>query len=152
MIVALVVIFEILGILSAIHSIMSTRTPQGAIAWAVSLITLPYVSVPAYWVFGRDKFRGYILARQHELELIDDNIRQANEQIIPVTELDDRRSGVIAGAEKMARIPLTSGNKVNLLVDGDATFASIFDGIDSAKEYVLVQFYAVAAGAGLIAR
>ena len=143
MIVVLVVIFEILGILSAIHAIMSTRTPQGAIAWAVSLITLPYVSVPAYWVFGRDKFRGYILARQHELELIDDNIRQANEQIIPVTELDDRRSGVIAGAEKMARIPLTSGNKVNLLVDGDATFASIFDGIDSAKEYVLVQFYIV---------
>jgi len=32
MIVTLVVIFEILGILSAIHSIMSTRTPQGAIA------------------------------------------------------------------------------------------------------------------------
>jgi cardiolipin synthase len=143
MIVALVVIFEILGILSAIHAIMSTRTPQGAIAWAVSLITLPYVSVPAYWVFGRDKFRGYILARQHELELIDDNIRQANEQIIPVTALDDRRSGVIAGAEEIARIPLTSGNKVNLLVDGDATFASIFDGIDSAKEYVLVQFYIV---------
>ena len=143
MIVALVVIFEILGILSAIHAIMSTRTPQGAIAWAVSLITLPYVSVPAYWVFGRDKFRGYILARQHELKLIDDNIRQANEQIIPVTALDDRRSGVIAGAEEIARIPLTSGNKVNLLVDGDATFASIFDGIDTAKEYVLVQFYIV---------
>ena len=143
MIVALVVVFEILGILSAIHAIMSTRTPQGAIAWAVSLITLPYVSVPAYWVFGRDKFRGYILARQHELELIDDNIRQANEQIIPVTALDDRRSGVIAGAEEIARIPLTSGNKVNLLVDGDATFASIFDGIDTAKEYVLVQFYIV---------
>ena len=69
MIVATVVIFEILGILSAIHSIMSTRTPQGTIAWAVSLIALPYVSVPAYWVFGRDKFRGYVLTRQNELEL-----------------------------------------------------------------------------------
>ena len=68
MIVALVVVFEILGILSAVHAIMSSRTPQGSIAWAVSLVALPYVSVPAYWVFGRDKFRGYVLARQNELE------------------------------------------------------------------------------------
>ncbi len=143
MIVALVVVFEILGVLSAIHAIMSSRTPQGSIAWAVSLVTLPYVSVPAYWVFGRNKFRGYVLARQHELDLIDDVIRQANDQITGVAALDDRRSAAITGAEKMARVPLTSGNNVTLLVDGDATFASIFDGIDAAEEYVLVQFYIV---------
>ncbi len=143
MIVALVVVFEILGVLSAIHAIMSARTPQGSIAWAVSLITLPYVSVPAYWVFGRNKFRGYVLARQHELELIDDVIRQANDQITGVAALDDWRSAAITGAEKMARVPLTSGNNVTLLVDGDATFASIFEGIDAAEEYVLVQFYIV---------
>ncbi len=143
MIVALVVVFEILGLLSAVHAIMSSRTPQGSIAWAVSLITLPYVSVPAYWVFGRNKFRGYVLARQHELELIDDVIRQANDQITDVAARDDWRSAAITGAEKMARIPLTSGNNVTLLVDGDATFASIFDGIDAAEGYILVQFYIV---------
>ena len=75
MIVALVIVFEILGILSAVHAIMSSRTPQGSIAWAVSLVTLPYVAVPAYWVFGRDKFKGYVLARQSELELLHDIIR-----------------------------------------------------------------------------
>ncbi len=143
MIVALVLIFQVLGLLSAVHSIMSTRTPQGSIAWAVSLIALPYVAVPAYWVFGRDKFKGYVLARQHELEAIDNVIRQANEQITPVTALDDRRSGAIRGAEKMARVPLTGGNNVNLLIDGDATFTSIFDGIDAAEDYVLIQFYIV---------
>ncbi len=97
MIVALVLIFQVLGLLSAVHSIMSTRTPQGSIAWAVSLIALPYVAVPAYWVFGRDKFKGYVLARQHELELIDDVIRQANDQITGVAALDDWRSGAIRG-------------------------------------------------------
>ncbi len=142
-IVALVIVFEILGILSAVHAIMSSRTPQGSIAWAVSLVTLPYVAVPAYWVFGRDKFKGYVLARQSELELLDDIIRQANDQITNIAVADERRSAALTGAEKMARIPLTGGNSVTLLVDGDATFASIFDGIDAAKEYVLVQFYIV---------
>ena len=142
-IVALVVVFEILGILSAVHAIMSSRTPQGSIAWAVSLVTLPFVSVPAYWVFGRDKFQGYVLARQSQLELLDDVIRQANDQITNLAALDERGSAALTGAEKMARIPLTGGNNVTLLVDGDATFASIFDGIEAAKEYVLVQFYIV---------
>jgi cardiolipin synthase len=52
-IVTLVLIFEVVGILSAVHAVMSARTPQGSIAWAVSLVSLPYISVPAYWVFGR---------------------------------------------------------------------------------------------------
>ena len=70
MIVILVIVFEVLGILSAVHAVMSVRPPQGSIAWAVSLVTFPYVSVPAYWVLGRNKFRGYVLTRQNELDLI----------------------------------------------------------------------------------
>ena len=68
MIAIVVVVFEVLGILSAIHAVMSVRTPQGAIAWSVSLVTFPYVSVPAYWILGRNKFQGYVLARQKELD------------------------------------------------------------------------------------
>jgi len=143
MIVALVLIFQVLGLLSAVHSIMSTRTPQGSIAWAVSLVTFPYIAVPAYWVFGRDKFQGYVLARQHELETLDDIIRQANDQITTVADLDDRSRAAIKGAEQMARVPVTGGNHVDLLVDGEATFESIFAGIDAAEDYILVQFYIV---------
>jgi cardiolipin synthase len=143
MIVALVVVFQILGLLSAVHAIMSSRTPQGSIAWTVSLITFPYVSVPAYWVFGRNKFRGYTLARQHELEAIDALIRQAKQQVEAIRVPDSLPGGPISGAEKMARIPLTGGNKVELLIDGQETFASIFEGIESAKDYILVQFYIV---------
>jgi len=37
----------------------------------------------------------------------------------------------------------TRGNDAELLVDGDATFKSIFEGIEQAKEYVLVEFYII---------
>ena len=58
------------GILTALHAVMSTRTAQGAIAWSISLITFPFVAVPAYWVFGRNKFLGYIRARQWQLDAL----------------------------------------------------------------------------------
>ena len=35
------------------------------------------------------------------------------------------------------------GNTAELLIDGEATFASLFAGIDAAERYVLVQFYIV---------
>ena len=143
LIVVLVVVFQLLGVFSAVHAIMSTRTPQGSIAWAVSLVAIPYVSVPAYWIFGRNKFKGYVLARQNELQQVNGFIQQANKQIDAVVPDGEWKGGAVIGVEKMARIPLTGGNSVKLLVDGDDTFSSIFAGIESASEYVLVQFYIV---------
>ncbi len=58
------VTFHTLGLLSSIDAVMSTRTSQGAIAWAIALNTFPYVAVPAYWVLGRSKFKGYVTARR----------------------------------------------------------------------------------------
>jgi cardiolipin synthase len=62
-------ILHLLGLVSAVKAIMESRTPQGAIAWALGLITFPYVAVPAYWVFGRSKFKGFVkLLREDRAE------------------------------------------------------------------------------------
>jgi cardiolipin synthase A/B len=49
----------ILGIINAAHAIMYVRSSRGAIAWSMALITLPWISIPLYWVFGRNRFQGY---------------------------------------------------------------------------------------------
>jgi cardiolipin synthase A/B len=142
-----VLLAHVLGALTSIHAIMATRTAQGAIGWAISLNTLPYVSVPAYWVLGRSKFNGYVEARQvHE---------QALRKEDPDLFADDRYRDFVAGnvdpisasgynvLTRLAGRPFTRANEVELLVDGEATFASIFAGIERARQYVLVQFYIV---------
>ncbi len=48
---AAVALIHTLGVLSAVHAVASVRTPQGAIAWAVSLVTFPYVALPLYWIW-----------------------------------------------------------------------------------------------------
>src|SRR3990167_6001832 len=62
-----VTLVELLALISALHAIMTSRTSQGAIAWAISLVTLPlaFLALPAYWVFGRSRFEGYVKARRH---------------------------------------------------------------------------------------
>ncbi len=72
MVALIVVIFQVLGFISSINAVMSARTSQGTIAWVVSLNTFPYLAVPAYWIFGRSQFQGYVTAHQEDhLGLLD---------------------------------------------------------------------------------
>jgi cardiolipin synthase len=143
MIVALVGLFHVMGFTSSIHAVMSTRTSQGAIAWAVSLNTFPYLAVPAYWVLGRSKFEGYVVARRGADDRNDRIERGVIETVAPFRVPEADRAEAVSAAEGLAQMPILRGNSVDLLVDGDATFKSIFQGIDEAKAYVLVQFYIV---------
>ena len=143
MIVALVVLFHLMGLLSSIHAIMTTRTEQGAIAWAVSLNTFPYVAVPAYWVLGRSRFEGYVTARRGEMGEIAGLTAGARTAVRDFALSPDEVSPASRAAERLAGIPILRGNALDLLVDGDATFASILAGIDAAQDYILFQFFIV---------
>ncbi len=133
--------FEIAGILSAISAVMTTRTSQGAIAWSVSLITFPFLAVPLYWVFGRNKFHGYVLARQEQLEIVNSALAETTTELRRHARDMGVDEGRLRSAERLARVPASANNKMELLIDGHETFASIFAGIDAAEHYILVQFY-----------
>lgn len=136
-----VFLIHLIGMLSAVLALMSSRTSQGAVAWIISLVTFPYAAVPAYWVFGRPRFYGYVSARGER----DTALRRVLARFRPLVEpyLADSRLGNVRAVEALAMMPMTSGNRSELLVDGKATFDSIFAGIDAAESYVLVQFFIV---------
>ena len=143
MIALIVVVSHILGLVSSIHAVMTARTEQGAIAWAVSLNTFPYVAVPAYWVLGRSRFQGYVSARHGDLAQIEDLEKAATEDALQFVLPSEEISSAAQAAVRLAGLPFLRGNSVELLVDGDATFASILEGIDAAEKYVLFQFFIV---------
>jgi cardiolipin synthase len=134
-----------LGVLSAIHAVASVRTPQGAIAWAVSLVTFPYLALPLYWIFGRDRFFGYVDALREATPAGGDrwgaDLLQELGQV--QAALPAGRAADLEVLATLGGTPFTGGNALQLLVDGDATFTAIFDAIESAERYCLVQFFIV---------
>jgi len=131
------------GALTSVRAIMEVRTAQGAIAWAVSLNTVPYVSVPAYWIFGRTKFQGYVVARRKDLAHTSPTHQQYLMSLTNGGLLATPTLGHSRAVEKIARMRFTTGNDAELLMDGEATFKSIFAGIEQATNYVLVEFYII---------
>jgi len=136
-------VFHAAGVLSAVNALFSARSSQGAIAWVMSMITFPYVAVPLYWVFGRDRFVGYVKARRQgssELESLRNELERNRADLSPY---GSEAAGPFAVIEKLADMPFTAGNAVNLLVNGQATFDAIFAEIEKARDYVLVQFFII---------
>ncbi len=132
---------HLLGVFTSFHALMGTRTPQGSIAWIVSLNTVPIISVPAYWVFGRDRFHGYITLRQMIESSHAPEETELKNNVFPYVQQSEHSS--LRAAEKLSKLPFFNSNAVKLLINGQQTFSSIFEGIDQAKDYILVQFYIV---------
>jgi cardiolipin synthase len=135
--------FHLLGALTSIHAILGVRTSQGAIAWVVSLNTFPYVAVPAYWILGRSNFEGYIVLRRKVEAEMSDAERQVARDLLAMRPAPESEPASATLLEKLAKLPATRGNHTELLIDGEATFRAIFESIEQAREYVLVQFFII---------
>ncbi|MGE0623890.1 MAG: cardiolipin synthase [Pseudomonadales bacterium] len=137
-------ILELTAIVAAVHAVMNVRTAQGAVAWLLALVTMPFIALPLYAVFGRRRFLGYVAARRAGDAAIERSAGAlAGEAEESFRAELDARSRRYLGFEKIAGAPFLRGNDVALLVDGEATFDAIFDAIGGAAGYVLVQFYIV---------
>jgi cardiolipin synthase len=134
----------VLGIASAFSAILTARTPQGSIAWALALVGFPYVAVPLYWIFGRRRFHGYVeqmranrKAHLHEIEQVSDEVCAHRVALPP----DRKRE--LGSLEKLVQFPFTSGNSIRVLIDGREAFDAMFAAIAAAREYVFAQFFIV---------
>ncbi|NMA96847.1 MAG: cardiolipin synthase [Phyllobacteriaceae bacterium] len=137
-IVALIVgAIYLLAAVCAVREILNSRTSQGSIAWVISLALLPFPTAFIYLVFGWKLFDDYATDRIKNGRA--DRPLRAKDLAFVDRETDAKWPVQVAVSE----LPFLNGNDVELLIDGKATFDSIFAGIDAAERYLLVQFYIV---------
>ena len=143
MFTALSVVFFIclegVAIYFAYHAVVNSRTPQGSVAWVVFLIAVPYLAILSYLFLGHKRFKGYVVARQKSVRVMDGMANSKRE--FPPNEDPQERGYEIF--EALAAAPVLSGNAIELLIDGQETFEAIFSAIEKAQSYVLVQFYII---------
>ncbi len=104
------------ALITAIDALMTNRTAQGAIAWAVSLITLPMAALPLYLIFGRSRFNGYVAARRsnnRDLKSIMDRLA-AFGPTFQASMASGRESW--RALEMLALMPFTHSNRATLLI------------------------------------
>jgi cardiolipin synthase len=138
------ILVQCLGVLNAAHAIMNVRLPQSALAWSLSLVLFPWISMPLYWVLGRRKFKGYETAYREAYREYRAGATAAFQQVL-VHEVPPAEYSTVLYrlAKKLVEIPFTGGNQAYLLRNGDQTYDAIIAAIDAAEQYILFQFYII---------
>ncbi len=136
-------LIEVWAVALAFHAIKKARTSQGAIAWSVALVLLPFVTIPLYLLIGRSKFIGHVdFRRKSGKELAPMTMRFKNsvkDYEVTKSELnpfDDVLS-------ELAHLPWLKGNDSDLLINGHETFNMIFEAMDEAQDYILHQYFII---------
>ena len=139
-------LIHLLGIVAALHALFTVRTAQGAIAWAMPLFFIPYLTLIPYLVFGARSFYAYIKARRQANQEM--HVAMANLNWRPwveeaLTARESESYAALRAMPKLGRMPCLANNEVKLLIDGKATFDAIFAAIENARDVVLVQFFII---------
>ncbi|MBR9985251.1 MAG: PLDc N-terminal domain-containing protein, partial [Desulfosarcina sp.] len=139
------VILHVVGILFIFDVVMNGRTSQGTIAWVMALFFFPYLSVFLYLMFGARRIQSYADAHQSGSTAIHHLGRdlRLDQQVGCLMVRDPPKIDVLSD---IYQLPIMAGNRCSLLINGEATFDSILEGIRSARRHVLIQFFIVRNG------
>ena len=137
----LAALFHLGGAASALHAIWNCRTSASAIAWSLALVLFPYLTLPAYWILGTYRFAGYqraFRAGSLDRKVLADYIKQVGHYAISDPDPVER------GFQRLADFPITRANRVDLLIDGEAMFAALFEEIEKAENYIYLEYFLIA--------
>lgn len=135
------------AVLAAGHAVLYRRDPRAALAWVGLIALVPLLGVVLYYTFGINRIR-----------------RRAQALRPPVAERNDTGAAHVAEAERvraateapqlvsLARLvhsvvqqPLTGGNRVTLLENGDEAYPAMLRVIEHAEHSVALSSYIFAA-------
>ena len=111
--------------------VLQKREPVATLSWLLGLAALPYVGLVVYQLFGPLRIRRHRLRRA-----------RARVQAGEVPTLDD------PDARELARLgmattglPPSTARRVDLLVDGAATYDALLEAVRGARDHVHLEYY-----------
>lgn len=136
-------LLELAGVIAALFAIRYSKTSQGAIGWALSLVFLPFIALPLYWFFGKSKFIGHINFRKQSFKEIKSSLDSFKKSIHPYEVDTNKLMSFERSLQELVFLPWLKGHQSKVLINGDQTFEAIFKAIDNAQDYILMQFFIV---------
>ncbi len=133
---ALAYVVLTLGTLGAVLHLK--REPMSAIAWALTVILLPFLGPGLFFVFGYQNIHRRLMRQKWQ--------RKAYKQL--TTRTDGTSADVPPQCDVLARLghhgdgfPVTGGNAVTLYHDGTTAFDAMLAAIARAEHHVHAQFF-----------
>jgi len=136
-----------LSITTAGHALLNQRTPSSALGWVAVCLMFPFVGPIFYFLFGinRVQTRAKKLEDKRPAPRVNLQDYENASHIVSVThsDLDLPRPllQVARISDVVTNLPLVSGNRVDILHNGEEAYPAMLETIDSAQKSVYLTTY-----------
>ena len=137
----------LLSLTTAGHALLHKRTPSSALGWIAVCLIFPFAGAFLYFLFGinRVETRARKLEGKRSAHPVEDREyrKAAADLSIAASQLDLPRSyaQIARISDKVTRLPLVGGNRVDLLPGGETAYPEMIESIEQAKHYVFLTTY-----------
>lgn len=141
------VIYFIVVVLVCLRIIFDTRTITKTLAYLLLAIFVPFVGILFYLSFGTN----YRKRKIYSKKLITDVITAAKlrEDIFQYSRATFEQSGADVQSNRELAVmllrdsqsPLTAGNEVKLLINGEQKFPEVLQAIQNARHHIHIEYY-----------
>lgn len=127
--------------------LLRRKEPSATIAWLLSLVFLPALGALLFLLFGRDRVR-LPARRKRELDaIVRTQVASARDEssgaYVPIALESPLERALFQVGARLTHQRATSGNAVQVLADGAATYDAIGAAIDAARHHVHAQYYLI---------
>jgi len=142
-------VFAIYIGLIAIVIFLENRNPSKTMAWLLVLTFLPGVGFVLYLFFGQNYRKKKLVNKKENIDFEDvkEEIRRQKAIVEELRSINESGSLV---DNRLVRLllnnsgaPISTGNEIEILTDGKATFDAIFREIERAEIVVNIQFFII---------
>ena len=121
---------------SVYHALLYKRDSRAAMGWIMACIFVPYGGPVAYFLFGINRVK--TRARDIKRHLFNIEYEGSGKNLAPKST---EETGLTSIGFRITGRPLSTGNRVQTLYNGDEAYPAMLDAINGAEEEVLFTSY-----------
>jgi cardiolipin synthase len=131
------------------YKVIGSRVNSGsAMAWILLHLTMPFIGIPLYFLFGDFRIRGYVKKHRKRSKKLAAETKHSLPTLVPESidvapAIRPKYGPFKMLLDRFGPVYAPQYGEIQLLVDGSATFNAIFHAIKNARKYILVQYYIV---------
>jgi cardiolipin synthase len=125
MLTFLIILHVVLATVVSGHALITKRDPRGAALWVYVLFSLPFAGLLIYWMLGINRVARAASRRHHNL--LPFQLKPGMPRIPPGL------GPLKAASDSLANFPLSGGNRISLLKNGDQAYPAMLAAIAGSR-------------------
>lgn len=143
------IVYFIILILVCLRIIFETRSSSKTLAYLLLAIFIPVGGMMFYFIFGVNYYKRIIYTKK----LVQDEaqLKELNKRTISLSARNLKKNTLEIGTGQSlvsllmndSLSPLTSGNAVKLLINGEGKFPEVFRALENARHHIHLEYYII---------